>query len=159
MSARWWLSRRPPRPPIPRRKCALALMSLLACHATSPHTNAIEEPTNLRFDIKHGNMTTRLTRFASSDQINPTLTQYPQRYDLRNTLNSAPHGAFPTSTTSSVDPRMCGCPCATTPLRRKQSNSHESEFSEYSHDFPIRCKCADCPSQYPRALQWLGHTQ
>ena len=124
MSARWWLSRRPPRPPIPRRKCALALMSLLACHATSPHTNAIEEPTNLRFDIKHGNMTTRLTRLASSDQINPTLTQYPQRYDLRNTLNSAPHGAFPTSTTSSVDPRMCGCPCATTPLRSKQSNKN-----------------------------------
>ena len=60
MSARWWLSRRPPRPPIPRRKCALVLMSLLACHATSPHTNAIEEPTNLHFDIKHGNMTTRL---------------------------------------------------------------------------------------------------
>ena len=124
MSARWWLSRRPPRPPIPRRKCALALMFLLACHATSPHTNAIEEPTNLRFDIKHGNMTTRLTRLASSDQINPTLTQYPQRYDLRNTLNSAPHGAFPTSTTSSVDPRMCGCPCATTPLRSKQSNKN-----------------------------------
>ena len=92
MSARWWLSRRPPRPPIPRRKCALVLMSLLACHATSPHTNAIEEPTNLRFDIKHGNTTTRLTRLASSDQINPTLTQYPQRYDLRNTLNSARDG-------------------------------------------------------------------
>ena len=73
MSARWWLSRRPPRPPIPRRKCALALMSLLACHATSPHTNAIEELTNLRFDIKHGNMTTRHTRLASSDQINPAL--------------------------------------------------------------------------------------
>ena len=124
MSARWWLSRRPPRPPIPRRKCALALMFLLACHATSPHTNAIEEPTNLHFDIKHGNMTTRLTRLASSDQINPTLTQYPQRYDLRNTLNSAPHGAFPTSTTSSVDPRMCGCPCATTPLLSKQSNKN-----------------------------------
>ena len=124
MSARWWLSRRPPRPPIPRRKCALVLMSLLACHATSPHTNAIEEPTNLRFDIKHGNMTTRLTRLASSDQINPTLTQYPQRYDLRNTLNSAPHGAFPTSTTSSVDPRMFACPCATTPLRSKQSNKN-----------------------------------
>ena len=91
MSARWWLSRRPPRPPIPRRKCALVLMSLLACHATSPHTNAIEEePTNLRFGIKHGNMTTRHMRLASSDQINPTLTQYPQRYVLRNTHNSAP---------------------------------------------------------------------
>ena len=51
-------------PPIPGRKCALALMSLLACHAISPQTNAIEEPTNLRFGTKHGNMTIRHTRLA-----------------------------------------------------------------------------------------------
>ena len=141
MSARWWLSRRPPRPPIPRRKCALFLMFLLACHATSPHTNAIEEPMNLRFDTKHGNMTTRHTRLASSDQIKPTLTQYPRRYVLRNTHNSAPHGAFLTSTTSSVDPQMCGCPCATTPLRFRQSNKNMQGWLHEAFR-QNRCMCA-----------------
>ena len=44
-------------------------------------------------------------------------------------------------------------------LASAPTSSHESEFSEYSHDFPMRCKCADCPSQYTRAPQWLEHTQ
>ena len=140
MSARWWLSRRPPRPPIPRRKCALALMFLLACHATSPHTNAIEEPTNLHFDIKHGNMTTRLTRLASSDQINPTLTQYPQRYDLRNTLNSAPHGAFPTSTRPTQEPprRPQRRPLRHNLLCPQHRPLLRSRYQHHSHCLPLR---------------------